>query len=230
MKQTFTLLSLCLALLFTNCTPKENFQFSNIPTEQGVKKKMPSKINEKPQMGAFAEEDLVKKSIRVADSVLLTASTAPLPLLKAVAIPKKVLPVDFKTTAPGKIPPSKLALSPVKILKLQKAIHKQLKSRPDEGTKPVNKLAKAGFILGLGALGLFLLAGITSAGVLSTLAILAAIGGLITSISGLKEINRNPDQYAGKGKAIAGVSISAGLLFLLLITILAVLAAFSNFQ
>jgi len=224
MKQTFTLLSFLLVILFTNCAPKETFMFSNIPAGEGVKQKVqPATITE-PVINAFPAESKKITERSTATSLVLTASTAPLALPQAAAFPKKVLPIDFKTNTFSKIPVSRLVVSPAKLLKLQKVIRKELKHRPEDGAKPVNKLARIGFILGLGALGLFILAGATQIGLFSLLALFASIGGLITSAIGLKEINRSPDQYAGKGKAIAGVVISAGILLLFLIAILLLVA------
>jgi len=231
MKQTFTLLSFFLVFLFTNCAPKETFLFSNIPAGQGVQQKSWPEVKATPVAPTLPSANIPEKEQSLSDSMILTASTVPLQTPFAAAFHKKVLPNTFKTTVPAKTPVTKVKVSPVRILKMQKNIRKQLKLQPAYGVKPVNKLAKVAFILGLGAIGLLLLAAIGQAtaiaSVFSLLALFASIGSLITGIIGLKEINKNPDQYAGKGKALTGIIIGGGVLLIYLVSILLILALIS---
>jgi len=229
MKQLIALLSLLLALLITSCASTEGYLFTNIATTQSSPQR--NQLQEdKRDTSALAIGNTTGILKRYPEAKRLTAATLSPPIPQAATFSEKVLPLGFKATTPGKIPVSKVAVSPKKLSKRYENFDKKIKFRPEEGKKPVNKFALIGFILALSGIGLFILAAATGFGTMALIALLASIGGLITSIIGLMKVNQNPDKYAGRGKAIAGIAISVGtlVLFVTLLLVALILIAFVN--
>lgn len=99
------------------------------------------------------------------------------------------------------------------------------KKSKDEG-KQVSGLAIASVILGGLALFLLLLGFVGIANV-AFIGLLLAIPGLITGIIGLKKVNKNPETLKGSGMAIAGLSMSATVIFVMILLFALVVSIFA---
>lgn len=99
---------------------------------------------------------------------------------------------------------------------LKKKARKQQKAAAGDGK--TDGLAVTSFVVGVASILLLFANGI---------GFLTAIVGLVLGIVALSRINRNPGFRSGKGLAIAGIAINGGLIFLTLLALAIVIAAFS---
>ena len=230
MEKTFTRLTFILALLISSCSVKEVYQFAHYPTDQSGHRRILPPIAAMPGADTIFSTSKSVLEIDTVDILNLTASIASQPQPTVATFPSKKITANFKAAKPGKLPLSKLTKSLSKISKQQENYLQKNKSGPDEEKKPVNRWALIGFILALSGVGLIILTAATGFEAIAFISLLATVGGLITSIIGLNKINQNPDKYAGRRKAKAGIAISIGtLVFYVVISIAAlILIAFLN--
>ncbi len=118
-----------------------------------------------------------------------------------------------------------------------KAARQWIKSAPADSTelykrrrmpdiRPVYKVANVSMWLGIGSFALLFLSSL--GGIFGLLAVLAAIGALVTGIVALSDLQRLSDQYRGKGRAIAGIVLGSTFLFLLIAAIVLIAIIFAN--
>jgi len=204
-------------LLLAGCAKKEIYQFSQPigsfkDAEKNKQKELPApNLNKSAVLAPMPEEKIMFSAsdpvIELTPAPVKSESEAIYPPYKADKMPEltsrfvaKTGGIFFKT-----------------LLKkgLQKAERVQDK-------RPVHKLAKVGLAFSLGGVFMhvfgFLITG--TGGGFMLLAILGAIVGVILSGLGYQRIRKNPEQYAGKGWAIAGALIGLLLLLLYLYVIL----------
>ena len=230
MEKTFTRLTFILVLLISGCSVKEVYRFGHYPTDQNKHRKILSPIAAMPRADAVFSASKLMLEIDTVNILNLTASITTQPQPTAATFPSKKIAADFKAANPSRRPVSKLIKRSSKLLKQQKNYQQKIKSGPDDKKKPVNRWALIGFILALSGIALIILTAATDLGAIAIISLLATVGGLISSIIGLNKINQNPDKYAGRGKARAGIAISIGTLVFYVITILLMLliTAFIN--
>jgi len=225
----FTFFFIC--LLF-GCAKKETFFFSKDTGSFGSYQQMQREI--KPPMTKPAvsnAEKLIEKNNK-SNSVVYTAAIEPGISSAIVQDPVKINAAVVKPTATFQPKANPLAKAPLRQVLLNKSFPKKLLKAVADKDKPVHKLATLSLILSLTSTFLLLLTILLAGagvGILSTLILLTALGGIITSRLALKDIRNNPDKFSGAGRARAGfiIGLVTGILYvLLLIAFIIILIAF----
>lgn len=226
MKNTITLVVLIIFLFLSfGCARKEHFSFSN----ENKETYNPAKAENGSSILKSNSNVNDLSELPQPDSIIYTASISSNARPNAALFPRKAVINKLKTVEPDIKTLSSLVKQQVKVIIAEKASLRYA-AKVAGDTKTPNALATIGFVLGLLALMALIAASATNVGILTLISLLAGIGGLITSKMGLSEIKRNPETSSGKGKAIAGLIMSIGVLVLIVLAVIILLSFLHNYN